>query len=676
MGSMAVEQASRDRRRRRYEAPGIYRQLKVTDEKDVRLVRTDIAGFVGFTERGPIVDSKGFSRDAVQTAVRLTSWKEYVSTFGWFLPHSHLAYAVRGFFENGGTTCYVVRVAATRHPDLSKRPATASYTFPGRLAGHGNDTYISAVSLLSQAVGAGEIKVPLESVTGFAAGDLVRISGKGIEEFVLVESMMDASVLKLAGLVQRGYEKGTVVSRYTPVLQMAASSKGSWGNRIRVAITPLTSGGEESTEFSLRVIVDRGDEPDRPVEEEFYRKLSLNPKSELFAPRIINKRSHLIEVSYPKEGSDPVSTVLLIHDDAWRLEPVHLQGGRDGLDQVSPVDMVGGPDDLRGLRILEELDEIAILCLPDAVSADFPPKLGASPQAPSDPCKPDTSLPTPRAVRSVRDEKLAVPHWDSAETQQVYRAMIDQCERLKERVAVLDYPLSRTALSTIQLRDWRDKFVTRFGAIYYPWLTVPDATNPIGRPRRVPPCGHVAGIYARVDNQFGVQRPPGNEPFEFVTDVTEEITSLQQEQLNPYGINCIRSFPGRGIRIWGVRSLAQAENDVAWQFIHVRRLMSMIEESVDESMQWAVFEPNDEALRKTIVHSLSVFLEAIWLRGGLKGSVPTEGFYVKCDETNNPQSVIDVGQLRCEVGVAVAAPMEFLVFEIRHSPSGAAIAEV
>jgi phage tail sheath protein FI len=183
-------------------------------------------------------------------------------------------------------------------------------------------------------------------------------------------------------------------------------------------------------------------------------------------------------------------------------------------------------------------------------------------------------------------------------------------------------------------------------------------------------------VYARIDNQFGVHRPPANAELKFVTDVSEEISGVQQEYLNPYGINAIRAFPGRGIRIWGARSLADTQRDRDWRFIHVRRLMSMIEESIDDSMQWAVFEPNDETLRRTLVHSLSVFLEAIWRQGGLKGAVSAEGFYVKCDETNNPQAVIDRGQLICEVGIAVAAPMEFIIFEVRQQPGGAQIVEL
>jgi phage tail sheath protein FI len=145
--------------------------------------------------------------------------------------------------------------------------------------------------------------------------------------------------------------------------------------------------------------------------------------------------------------------------------------------------------------------------------------------------------------------------------------------------------------------------------------------------------------------------------------------------LNPHDVNAIRPFRGRGIRVWGARALA-ARDDNDWRFIHARRLMSMIEESVYKSMQWTVFEPNDFSLRRTLVHSLSVFLEAIWREGGLKGALPREGFYVKCDETNNPQAVVDAGQIVCEVGIAVAAPMEFIVFEIQQDPGGAAIVEL
>ncbi len=134
------------------------------------------------------------------------------------------------------------------------------------------------------------------------------------------------------------------------------------------------------------------------------------------------------------------------------------------------------------------------------------------------------------------------------------------------------------------------------------------------------------------------------------------------------------AFPGRGIRVWGARSLA-SPRDSDWRFIHVRRLMSAIEETVQRSSRWAVFQNNNDALRNSLKHSLTVLLEGIWAKGGLQGTKPADAFYVKCDATNNPETVIDLGQLICQVGIAIAAPMEFLVFEIRQDAAGAQILE-
>jgi phage tail sheath protein FI len=360
---------------------------------------------------------------------------------------------------------------------------------------------------------------------------------------------------------------------------------------------------------------------------------------------------------------------LLVGDGPLALGAVRLQGGQDGLSKVDVLDFTGGLADMRGLRLLEDINEVSILCVPDAVFEA--PIVLKSPAPPAhDPCSrpPKPPVPDPAA----EDPTARPPAFDEQKVTNIYRTMIEQCERLRDRVAILEAPAERRTPQ--QLSGWAQQFPTRFAALYHPWLKIPDPAELGGPTRRVPPGGHVAGIYARIDNQFGVQRPPANAALEFVTEVVDDVNSLQQENLNPYGVNVIRSFAGRGIRVWGARSLAGA-GDADWRYIHTRRLMSMIEESVDHSMQWAVFEPNNEALRRTLVHSLSVFLETIWRKGGLKGAVPSEGFYVRCDETNNPGSVVDLGKIVCQVGVAVAAPMEFLVFEIRHMPGGAQILE-
>jgi phage tail sheath protein FI len=196
--------------------------------------------------------------------------------------------------------------------------------------------------------------------------------------------------------------------------------------------------------------------------------------------------------------------------------------------------------------------------------------------------------------------------------------MLDQARRLRYRVAALDTPdnYEPTAVA-----DWLDTqglppAFAQFAAVYYPWLLVPDGlTNELAA-RRVPPGGHIAGVYAQLDNSVGVQHPPANVELEFAVDVGRHVSDPQQGQLNELGINVIRSFPGRGIRVWGARSLAAAyDSQEEWWLIHVRRTMSMIEDSVEKSMQWTVFETNDDTLRRTPAHSLTVFLERIWLSG-------------------------------------------------------------
>jgi phage tail sheath protein FI len=273
------------------------------------------------------------------------------------------------------------------------------------------------------------------------------------------------------------------------------------------------------------------------------------------------------------------------------------------------------------------------------------------------------------------DPTARPPGLNAAEIFTGYAALLDQCERLRDRVALLDPP--RTASGVASLLNWRKQAAElpapgrRFAACYAPWVAVTDPTR-AGAPRLVPPGGCVAGVYARVDTAFGVHRPPANVALAGVEDVADVLTARDQEELNPRGINLLRPFPGRGLRVWGARSLS---DEPEWRFIHVRRVMSMIQESVEDSTQWAVFEPNDATLRRTLTHSLSVFLRGIWEAGGLQGTSPEEAFYVKCDETNNPPAVVDAGEVVCQVGVAIAAPMEFLVFEVRQQAAGAGIVE-
>lgn len=179
--------------------------------------------------------------------------------------------------------------------------------------------------------------------------------------------------------------------------------------------------------------------------------------------------------------------------------------------------------------------------------------------------------------------------------------------------------------------------------------------------RSIPPSGHAAGVYAHTDLTLGVHKAPANLALEWAQDVTFPIDAARQGILNPLGINCIRSFAGRGLRIYGARTVS---SNPRWRYVNVRRLLMMIEEAVRDSIQWSVFEPDNFYLRQLLGLAISGFLEALWGKGALAGATPGEAFYVKCDDSNNPPSVTALGQVIVEVGVAPSIPAEFVVFRI------------
>jgi phage tail sheath protein FI len=186
----------------------------------------------------------------------------------------------------------------------------------------------------------------------------------------------------------------------------------------------------------------------------------------------------------------------------------------------------------------------------------------------------------------------------------------------------------------------------------------------------VPPSGHVAGIWGRNDDTRGVHKAPANEVIRGALAPELQLTRAEQDLLNPVGINCIRAFPGRGIRVWGARTLS---SDPAWRYLNVRRLFNYLEESILGGTQWAVFEPNDVALWAKLRRTISAFLVNEWRRGALFGLTPDEAFYVECDEETNLAETIDLGQVICEIGVAPVKPAEFVVFRLAQFSGGASL---
>ncbi|MBN2627498.1 MAG: phage tail sheath family protein [Spirochaetales bacterium] len=234
-------------------------------------------------------------------------------------------------------------------------------------------------------------------------------------------------------------------------------------------------------------------------------------------------------------------------------------------------------------------------------------------------------------------------------------AILSHCEKNRFRVAVLDAPETLDkGIDTMPMpRD------STMGAYYFPWVKMYDADNDVDV--YAPPCGGVAGVYGRVDSTRGVHKAPANEIFRGATGLKYNLTDGEQELLNPKGINCIREFEGRGIRVWGARTFS---SDAEWKYINVRRLFCMVEKAIMDGTNWVVFEPNTRALWKQIVRNLTAFCLRLWKDGALFGDTPEEAFFVRCDDELNPPESIDAGYVVCEVGIAPAKPAEFVVFRV------------
>ncbi len=244
----------------------------------------------------------------------------------------------------------------------------------------------------------------------------------------------------------------------------------------------------------------------------------------------------------------------------------------------------------------------------------------------------------------------------------VQTALISHCEQNGNRMAILDAP---PGMSPQKIKEWRSEvamYDSAYGALYYPWIKV---ENPIGTNGDseilIPPSGHIAGVWARTDETRGVWKAPANDTMRGVLDIERSVTQNEQSLLNPIGINCIRPFGTRGIRIWGARTLA---SDTDWNYINVRRLFNMVESTILTGTQYAVFEPNDMALWEGVKRTVSAFLRGLWSAGALNGLTADEAFYVKCDAETNPPESVDAGMLVVEVGIAPVKPAEFVVFRI------------
>ncbi|MFB7934655.1 phage tail sheath subtilisin-like domain-containing protein [Streptomyces sp. NPDC056039] len=521
-----------------YLSPGVYVEEVASGSRPIEGVGTSVAAFVGLAPTGPLNEP-----------TLVTNWTQYVAAFGEFTDGYYLAHSVYGFFNNGGSAAYVVRVGGS----AEGVPAEA---------GQGPAAVTGRSGSAPAALPAGEPKqLGTFAVTAVAQGDLsVEVAdpeGEGpAERFKLIVKDGDKPVETFDVTAKKG-------GRNYVVTQVKERSK-------LIAVTEAAPAAQLAR-------------PD-------------NQTVALAAP-----------APAPPAASDS-------HPDAAH---------------PGPAQYLGDSADRTGFGGLEAVDEVSMVAVPDLMAAY---------------------------------QRGAI---DLEAVKAVQLGLIAHCELMGDRVAVIDPP---PGMNARQIRVWRQEtagYDSKYAALYYPWIKTFDPAT--GHSRLVPPSGHVAGIWARNDSERGVHKAPANEVVRGAVDLELQITRGEQDLLNPIGVNCIRAFPGRGIRVWGARTLS---SDPAWRYLNIRRYFNYLEESILIGTQWVVFEPNDHNLWARIRRNISAFLVNEWRDGALFGRRPEEAYYVKCDEETNPPESVDVGRVICEIGIAPVKPAEFVIFRLAQFSSG------
>ncbi|MGP4052311.1 phage tail sheath subtilisin-like domain-containing protein [Streptomyces sp. 2A115] len=522
-----------------YLSPGVYVEEVASGSRPIEGVGTSVAAFVGLAPTGPLNEP-----------TLVTNWTQYVNSFGDFTDGYYLARSVYGFFNNGGSAAYVVRVGG------SAEDASADGAAPA-------------------------------AVTGTAA----------------------PAALPAAEPKQLG------------TFSVAATAGGRTGPLTVEVADPEGAGDSER----FKLVVKDGDKQLETFD------VSAKKGSRSYVVTQVKERSKLITVTETAPAARLArpenQTVTLPAPPAPAPAPVPSE--RDAAAHPGPAQYLGDSADRTGFGGLEAVDEITMVAVPDLMAAY---------------------------------QRGAV---DLEAVKAVQLGLIAHCELMGDRVAIIDPPPDMNAR---QIRVWRQEtagYDSKYAALYYPWLKSFDPAT--GKTRTIPPSGHIAGIWARNDSERGVHKAPANEVVRGATDLEMQITRGEQDLLNPIGVNCIRAFPGRGIRVWGARTLS---SDPEWRYLNIRRYFNYLEESILIGTQWVVFEPNDHALWARIRRNVSAFLVNEWRGGALFGQRPEEAFYVKCDEETNPPESVDVGRVVCEIGIAPVKPAEFVIFRLAQFSSG------
>jgi phage tail sheath protein FI len=607
-----------------YLAPGVYVEEVSFRSKSIEGVPTSTTAFAGVTRYGPVQYTEG----PASTRPRLvTSFTEFERVYGGLDPlelasgqrTAYLAHAVRAFFNNGGRRLYISRVFApladvdNQVAHLTVSTAAGPVEWRARWPGADGNVHIETRVNRSK-----NLAFKFEQVDGdpfdkhLWGWQVKSVLGGAVVEVTTTGNTPPIGNAPLVANNLRVVKRDGTTGRQTFLDATGADVGLPNDATLHVALV------------EMRVTV-RG--PGSRLDN--YEQLAAHA----------DQRRDIAKVLEASDPEDENAIIWLKLGDAPRPSAIHLMaglqsagkallGGKDG-DLPSPDNLAGqeaDPDDVKkratGLAALAEIDDIAIVALPDG---------GA--------------MGDPETIQACADR------------------LITHAESCRYRIAVVD---GAEQSSISEIRSFRGRFDSKYAALYHPWIEILDPLFPNvpGVPPRklvLPPSGFVTGVYARSDIERGVHKAPANEVVRGLTKFEININRARQDVLNPEGVNCLRFFEGRGSRVWGARTMS---SDPEWKYVNVRRLFIYIEHSIDKATQWAVFEPNNDRLWGNIRSMVEDFLLVLWRDGALIGDKPEQAYFVRCDRTTMTQNDLDNGRMICLVGVAPSRPAEFVIFRV------------
>lgn len=599
-----------------YLAPGVYVEETSFRSKSIEGVSTSTTAFIGATLKGPVMPRNAAERWNA-TPELLTSFADFERiyggyeslTFGSTSTVNYLAHAVQAYFNNGGSRLYVGRLykgTLTHSTSAVVAQIAAGATGEIRLRARFPGSYFNSVTVSVQ---------PLFTPTSFAA----------------LPNLPADTVLRVVDTAQVAFTAAQYIK-----------DGATWKKRTA---------------------------PDQA--------LSAAVDADFAGAKLFQIVSAVVTVSHKNGDTLWTDTVSFVRTspDFIGSELADTQTKRS-TDLTLPVGLLfgGAP---AALANAEAIDKLARGLLGNIVAADVPAPnrvalgSGAGATAGTDGDAPDGTEATVALNYLLGMEDISIVGAPGlSHIASVQGALIAHADKRRSyRIAVLD---SAPGQLVSEVRTARGLIDSTHAALYYPWVVV---TNPLASPRNtepaeltVPPSGFVAGIYARTDVERGVWKSPANEVVRGALRFEREVSFPEQEVLNPIGVNCLRTLPGRGLRVWGART---SSSDPEWKYVSVRRYFNYLEASIDRSTQWAVFEPNGERLWDNVRNSVADFLFNEWKQGALLGLKPDEAFFVRCDRTTMNQNDLDNGRLVCLVGVAVVKPAEFVIFRIGQKTADA-----